>query len=109
MCDVEVQRVDPKNKRSSRDNWPPDKWSANVGTQAVGEVGRELLTHLAARSTDSSLTLKTEFQDSRVVSYLVTAPWSVKKYLISFEVSLEDFSDALLERIRVTAFAESRV
>jgi len=108
-CDVEVQRVDPKNKPRSRDNWPPENWSANVGTQAVGEVGRELLTHLAASSTNSSLMLKAESHDSRVVSYVVTAPWSVKKYLISFEVSLDGFSDALLERIRVTAFAESRV
>lgn len=103
-CDIRVERVG-----LARDSSRRAPWTVLVGIRALGEQGDAEMHHLNAVLNIAQVLPKPTGSVMNVPSYEIEMPADIDDFLISLSVSLSQFSDAVIERIRILQFADLKM
>lgn len=103
-CDIRVNRVGLAKDSSRR-----APWTVLVGIRALGEQGDAEMHHLNAVLNVAQVLPKPTGSVMNVPSYEIEMPADIDNFLISLNVSLSQFSDAVIERIRILQFADLKM
>jgi len=100
-CDVRVERV--RLEKISTRRAP---WKVLVGVRAVGEESDAKLHHVNAAIDVPNAVLNASGSAMNVTSYEIELPATTDSFVVSLDVSLSQFADAVIEKIRILQFAD---